>query len=278
MGNDRFALAPEAVDVLTNPDSLFFAGGGVMAVMTLTKNVSAFTGCFQTGLGLAYDTLGVDCALGLDQMGGGWKRQKLVQDVLPMLDGVMEKLEQGALVAHIGCGPGTGAMVMASAFPQSTFHGFDTSRHAVHEAHQRSLAAGLANVFWHHLDDEPLPQDQRFDFITTHDVVHATTHPLDFIKAVYQAIKPNGIWYLTDIAGRSSFEENLRNHPLASMLYAFSVLLCMSSGLSKPGGAGLGTLGFHEAVARQMTREAGFASFRRLAVDDEFNNHYEVRP
>lgn len=71
----------------------------------------------------------------------------------------------------------------------------------------------------------------------------------------------------------------MNDHPLAEIFYAFSVLLCMSSGMSEPGGAGLGTVGFHEDVARQMTQAAGFRRFRKLDFDDDiFNNHYEVRP
>jgi trans-aconitate methyltransferase len=77
-----------------------------------------------------WDCLGFDCAVGLERMGGAWKRQKLVPEVLPMLKGVVEKLEQGALVADSGCGIGTAMMVMAQAFPQSEIHGYDTSQPA----------------------------------------------------------------------------------------------------------------------------------------------------
>ena len=277
-GNGHFYLKPEAIEVLVNEESLFFAGGGLATVMALAYHAPNLKSCFQTGLGLPYDSLGFDCAIGLERMGGAWSRQKLVSEILPMMNGVVEKLEQGAVVADLGCGVGTATMVMAQAFPKSEFHGYDTSRHALAEAQQRTLIAGLTNVFWHNPVGEPLPDDGRFDFITTLDVVHDTTNPKGLIDAIYKAIKPEGTWYIMDIAAKSSFEENLYNHPVAEVFYAFSVLICMSSGLSEPGGAGLGTAGFHEEIARQMTSEAGFAYFRRLDIEDLFNNHYEVRP
>lgn len=114
--------------------------------------------------------------------------------------------------------------------------------------------------------------------IITFDVVHDTTDPQGFIGSIRQAIKTDGTWLLVDIAGKASFEDNLRDHPLAATYYGFSVLLCLSSSLSVPGGAGLGTTGFHEGLARQMTHTSGFTHFRRLDVEDPFNNYYEVCP
>ena len=139
--------------------------------MALARNAPNLTSCFQTGQGLPFDSFGLDFAVGLDRMNGAWQRQKFVQEVLPMLDGVVEKLEQGALVADIGCGIGTATTVMAQAFPQAEFHGYDTSQHALAEARQRTVNTGLSNLFWHNPVEEPLPDDGRFDFITTFDVV-----------------------------------------------------------------------------------------------------------
>jgi 2-polyprenyl-3-methyl-5-hydroxy-6-metoxy-1,4-benzoquinol methylase len=277
-GNGRFYLLPEAIEVLAKEDSFFYAGGGFQTIMTLASNVPNLTSCFQTGLGLSYDALGVDCAVGLEQMSNPWHRQRLIPEILPMLDGVVEKLEQGAMVADVGCGVGTSTLMMAQAFPQSEFHGYDTSQHALARARQQAEQASLPNLFWHDPLIEPLPQDGRFDFIATFDVVHDTTNPTGLIAAVYKAIKPDGTWFITDIAGKASFEENLNEHPLARVFYAFSVLLCLPSALSEPNGAGLGTTGFHEDMARQMTQEAGFTRFRKLDYEDLFNNRYEIRP
>ena len=276
--SERFYLEPEAIEVLANDQSMFFVGGSLVTVTELTRNAPKLQECFKTGIGLPYDALGHDCAVGLERMGGRFRRQRLIPELLPLLDGVIEKLEGGALVADVGCGVGTAPLVLAKAFPQSEFHGYDTSLHAIAEARRRTESAGLENLFWHDPFEDPLPQDNRFDFVTAFDVVHDTTNPAALIDAVYNSIKPDGTWLITDIAGKSSFEENLNEHSLANILYGFSVLICMSSGLSEPGGAGMGTVGFHEKVASQMTSDAGFTRFRKLEFDDVFNNHYEVRP
>lgn len=277
-GNGRFALRPEAREVLVNENSLLFAGGALTVVMDIVQNAPNLKHSFQTGLGLPYDTFGCSCAVGLDRMGSAWKRQKLVSDVLPQMKGVLDTLQQGALVADIGCGAGTALLVLAQAFPHSQFHGYDTSQHALAEARQRTSQAGLTNLFWHHPGEDLLPADRRFDLVTTFDVIHDTTAPAEVIAAVYKAVKPDGTWLLNDVTGKASFEENLRDHPLAGLFYSFSVLICMSAGLSQPGGAGLGTVGFHQDLAQQMTAAAGFTHFRRLEIEDPFNNYYEVRP
>src|SRR5262245_16520510 len=129
-GNGRFYLKPEAIEVLVNEQSLAFAEGAFTTIMAQTRNAPNLKSCFQTGLGLPFDSLGLDWAVGFGRMGSAWQRQKLVPEVLPILDGVIEKLERGALVADIGCGVGEATMLMAQAFPRSEFHGYDTSQHA----------------------------------------------------------------------------------------------------------------------------------------------------
>ena len=124
----------------------------------------------------------------------------------------------------------------------------------------------------------PLPADQSVDFITTFDCIHDMTHPTDMMKAIRQAIKPDGVWLLVDIKALDSFEENARKNPMASLMYGISVLSCMSSALSEADGEGLGTLGLSEATARRMTEAAGFTRFRKLDVEHSVNAFYEVRP
>jgi hypothetical protein len=102
------------------------------------------------------------------------------------------------------------------------------------------------------------------------------THPADVMRAVRRSIKPDGTWLIVDINAKPSFEENLQGNPMAAMMYGFSVLSCLSSSLSHPEGAGLGTLGFSEPVAREMTAAAGFTRFRRHDFGNPVNAYYEV--
>ncbi|MFT5443820.1 MAG: hypothetical protein ACI8W3_002871 [Myxococcota bacterium] len=111
----------------------------------------------------------------------------------------------------------------------------------------------------------------------TLDCIHDMPHPGRVIEAIRRALHPDGTWLIKDIRSQPRFEDNLQ-HPLLAMFYGFSVSACMSSALSEPGGAGLGTLGFNPEVAERMVREAGFASFVQHDFDDPANLYYEVRP
>jgi hypothetical protein len=98
------------------------------------------------------------------------------------------------------------------------------------------------------------------------------------MHAIRQAIADDGTWLLVDIKARNTFTENVEKNPMAALMYGISVLSCMSSALSEPGGAGLGTLGLPASLARSMAENAGFHHFRTLDVDHAVNAFYEVRP
>ena len=103
------------------------------------------------------------------------------------------------------------------------------------------------------------------------------THPAQVISAIRRALKPDGTWLIKDIRSSGNFQKNMKN-PMLAMFYGFSVSACMSSALSKPDGAGLGTLGFSPEVAESMTRAGGFTRFTLHDIDDPSNLYYEVRP
>ncbi len=197
--------------------------------------------------------------------------------MLPALDGVVERLENGISVADIGCGAGGAVLLMAERFPNSTFVGYDISRYALDRAEHRRQEEGADNVRFVDPRDEPLPADGSIDLVTTFDCIHDMTHPQEMIGAIAEAMAPDGTWLLVDIKGRETFAENVEKNPMASLMYGISVLSCMSSALSEPGGAGLGTLGLPESKAREMAAAAGLHGFRTLDVDHSVNSFYEVR-
>jgi SAM-dependent methyltransferase len=168
---------------------------------------------------------------------------------------------------------------LAKAFPRSEFHGYDISRFALERAADNQRDAGVANVSFHNAEREPMPGDASHDLIMTLDCIHDMAHPTAAIRAIRAAIKPDGTWFIADIHCGASLEENLAAaNPLLPMMYGFSVLCCMSSSLSEPDGEGLGTVGFGEVMARQMTASAGFTRFRTHDFDNAFNAYYELRP
>jgi len=277
-GNGHYRLKPETAMVLAREESPAFAAGGFDGLPQQIGVLDKLLDSFKTGIGLPYDAFGPEGARGIERMMAPFFRTQLVPGVLPLLDGVVPKLKAGAKVADVGCGAGVALLTMARAFPHSQFYGYEISEHALGRAHQNRNDAGLSNVHFCDASMQPLPCDASFDLITTFDCIHDMAHPQQAMEAIRKSLKNDGTWLIADINGRPTFEENLKDNPMAPMMYGFSVLCCMSSALSEPGGAGLGTLGFTEPVARKMTAEAGFTRFKRHDYDNPFNAYYEVKP
>ena len=277
-GDGRFGLSPEAGIVLAEEGHPFFFASGFGAVTATYPAIPKLPDAFRTGLGMSYDDHGPACACGIERMSGYMQREELVPKLLPELPGVVDKLESGALVADVGCGSGMALTTMAKAFPNSSFVGYDTSSHALERATANVASAGLDNVRLADPADEPLPGSPTFDLVSTFDVVHDTTHPGELLCAIREALKDDGAWLCADIRSFPTFEQNLAEHPMAALLYGFSVTVCMSASLSTPDGAGLGTLGFNEEVARRMSAEAGFTRFETLEYGNAINSFYDIRP
>ena len=277
-GDGRFALSPEAVMVLADERSPAFAAGGFCGLPQQLAVLDRLPESFDTGRGLPYDAIGLEGNRGVERMFAPWFRTMLVPVALPALDGVAAKLEAGARVADVGCGAGVALIEMAKAYPRSDFHGYEISKYALERAAANLAESGLSNVTFHDANGDALPGDARFDLITTFDCLHDMPNPAPVIGAIRRAIKPDGTWLIADIKSHPTFEQNLAENPMAAMMYGFSVLGCLSSSLSQPDGAGLGTLGFSEPVARQMTAAAGFTRFTRHDFDSPINAYYEVRP
>jgi SAM-dependent methyltransferase len=277
-GAGRFEMSPEMAMLLADEKSPKLAIGIFSDLPQRMAVLEKLPEAFRSGIGLNYDARGPEGARGIERVFGNWYRTALVSEVLPKLNGVVDKLQVGGKASDVGCGAGVALIEMAKAYARSEFHGYDISQYALDRAETNKVKAGIRNVTFHDARGEGLPADGSFDFITTFDCIHDMTNPSAAVQAIRAALKPDGTWLIADIKSAPTFEENLANNPMTAMLYAFSVLGCMSSSLSEPGGAGLGTLGFNEQVARAMTAEAGFTRFTRLDFENPFNAYYEVRP
>ncbi len=271
-----FELTPEGAEVLANEDgSLFFAagafGGGIPPDF-----VDSLAEAFHTGVGLPYDALGTAGAHQTERTLGPWTRQMLVPVLLAALDGVVPKLEAGARVADVGCGGGLALTTMAATFPASRFVGIDPSRHALGLAAEKVEAAGLDNVELVHAGGDELAAHGPFDLVLTFDCLHDMAHPDRTIAAIGDALADDGTWLVKEIRTSGNFAEDRKN-PVLAMMYASSVVTCMSCALSEPDGMGLGTLGMPASRLAEMAAVAGFELLATHDIGDPANLYYELR-
>jgi 2-polyprenyl-3-methyl-5-hydroxy-6-metoxy-1,4-benzoquinol methylase len=276
-GEGRFELTGEQTAVLADEEHPAFAAGGFALMIPLLQRWESLFESFRTGRGVPYNDFGADHAIGESRFSAPWMQANLVPVILAGLDGVPAKLAAGARVADVGCGSGKALLEMAKAYEKSNFHGYDSAPLAIGFAEANLAKSGIGNVTFHHAAANALPRDASFDFILTWDCLHDMTHPAEAMHAIRAAIKPDGTWLIVDINGRPTPEENYA-HPLGGLLYSFSVLDCLACSTCEEGGAGLGTLGLPEPVARQMTAAAGFTRFAVKDFGNPLNSFYEVRP
>ncbi len=275
---ERLSLTPEAAAVLAAPDHEAFGLGEFVQLPHYLASLPTLAESFRTGVGHNYDSHGAEAAIGLERSFEPWNSHHLVADVLPALEGLTDALASGIGVAVVGCGAGGAVLMMAAAYPNSRFIGYDISRHALDRASVRVAESGLTNARFADPRDEPLPDDHSLGLVTMFDCLHDMSHPQEMANAVRASLADDGAWLLCDIKALDTYGQNVERNPMAALMYGFRVLSCMSSGLSEPGGAGLGTLGMSESKAREIATNAGFARFRRLAIDHPTDAFYEIRP
>jgi SAM-dependent methyltransferase len=196
----------------------------------------------------------------------------LVDKTLPVVPGLVERLEAGIDVADVGCGSGHAINLMAQAFPNSRFTGYDFSEDGIQRGEAEAEALGLENAGFEAKDVANLDAAGRFDLITAFDTIHDQAQPRKVLEEIATALRPDGTFLMVDIAASSNVEENIE-HPLGPTLYAFSCLHCMTVSLAL-GGEGLGTA-WGEQMARELLAEAGFDQVDVRQVEgDIFNTYY----
>ena len=183
-GVDRFALSGEGRAVLATPEHPAFGMGMFHRLPQTMQALEHMPDCFRTGCGHDYDSHGPEGAEGIERSFEPWMSANLLRKVLPSMDGVVDRLRAGARVVDLGCGAGGAVMMMAEAFPASTFVGYDISQHALDRAGARLSASGLTNARFADPRNEPLPDDHSVDIVTTFDCIHDMSHPSAMIRAI----------------------------------------------------------------------------------------------
>ena len=276
----RYRLPRATAEVLADASSKEYDIAMIQAVPSLVNRAKTMLPeAFRTGIGRPYDE--PEIAEGIDRQHRTHIRDVFLPQVVPATANgrVLRMLEEGCLVADLGCGGGNLMIAMAQAFPNSTFHGFDVSKAALEICAHRIASLQLRNAFLHDAKEsaESLGDFKHmFDLVTTYDVLHDAPNPEELVAQVRIALKSEtGIWLLADIPSAPSIRENIAGNPAAGTYFAFSACLCMACALSVEGGRGLGTLGFSIPVATKMLKEGGFDSIR-VIFENQFNRWFEV--
>ncbi|MFS0897620.1 class I SAM-dependent methyltransferase [Mycolicibacterium litorale] len=230
--------------------------------------------CFRTGGGLPYSAYPRFHTLMAEESGEVFDAA-LVDVILPMADGLPERLRAGADVADIGCGSGHAINVMAQAFPASRFTGIDFSEEGLGAGRAEAQRLGLPNAGFVAEDVATLDAVDAYDVITVFDAIHDQAHPARVLANIHRALRPGGVFLMVDIKASSRLENNV-GVPMAPYLYTVSTMHCMSVSLGLDG-AGLGTCWGRE-LATSMLADAGFTDVDvRESETDPLNFYYVCR-
>jgi SAM-dependent methyltransferase len=269
----RFRLPPEQAMAFADENSpVYVAGGmGVLATMFLDKDkvVAAMRGNGALAWGDHHPCM----FAGTERFFRPGYRANLVSAWLPALEGVVPKLQKGGKVADVGCGHGASTIVMAQAFPNSRFHGFDYHKPSVETARQRATEAKVEGRTQFAEASAKNYPDRDFDLVCFFDCLHDMGDPVGAARHAHQALKADGSVLLVEPYANDKLEQNMT--PVGRMFYAASTFICTPNSLSQEVGLGLGAQA-GEARLRGVFLEAGFKHFRR-ATETPFNLIFEAR-
>jgi ubiquinone/menaquinone biosynthesis C-methylase UbiE len=198
---------------------------------------------------------------------------KLISHILPLVDGLVDRLKGGINVLDVGCGSGRAINLMAKAFPKSSFWGYDFSKEGIRSARDEARNLRLKNAHFKVVDAAKTADRESFDLITAFDTIHDQARPDKVLKGINRALRKEGTFLMQDIAASSHLHENLEN-PLGPTIYTISTMHCMTVSLAYKG-MGLGTAwGRQKAI--EMLEEAGFRQVQVKSVDGDILNYYYI--
>lgn len=267
-----YSLAPGRAAVLARaagPDNLARVAQFVPLMGEVEQRI---IGCFRDGGGLPYSEYPRFHALMAEESGEVFDAA-LVDVVLPLVDGLPERLRAGADVADFGCGSGHAVNVMAAAFPASRFTGIDFSAEGVAAGAAETARRGLGNTAFVRQDLAALDVSDAYDVITCFDAIHDQAAPAEVLSTIHRALRAGGVFLMVDIKASSRLEDNI-GVPFAPYLYTVSAMHCMSVSLALDG-AGLGTV-WGRQLAVSMLADAGFGDVQVSEIESDPINYYYV--
>jgi len=271
--SEQFSLSPEQAMVFHHRDSPVYLAGAFELVAAMIEAEPKVEECFRHGKGVRWgDHAGcLFCATGAFFRPG--YVNNIVQAWLPALDGVEAKLHAGARVADVGCGVGFSTLLMAEAYPESNFVGYDFHEPSVDEARRHASEHGLGDRVRFEVATAKDIAEQGFDLITMYDCLHDMGDPRGCAGHMRRILAPGGSWMIVEPIAGDAPAQNM--NPVGRLYYNASTMICVPTSLDQEVGEGLGAQA-GEAKLTEVIRQGGFESVRR-AAEGPFNMVLEAR-
>ncbi|MFN3546436.1 MAG: class I SAM-dependent methyltransferase [Mesorhizobium sp.] len=270
---DRFWMTPEQATVFAEEESPAFFAGAFEVVKALWLDEEKVADAFRSGKGVGWHEHSNCLFRGTERFFRPGYNANIVSSWIPALDGVEQKLEQGASVADVGCGHGASTIVMAKAFPNSRFAGFDYHQPSIERARELAAQAGVADrVTFEQASAKDYPA-RGYDMVAMFDCLHDMGDPVGAGRHVRETLAPDGVWMIVEPFASDRLSENL--NPVGRIYYGASTMICTPASLSQEVGLGLGAQA-GEMRLRKVALDAGFKRFRR-ATETPVNMVFEAR-
>ena len=272
--SDRYTLPDEQAMALADEDSPVYILGMYDSIASLYADEEKIIEAFKSGDGMGWHEHDPRLFHGTERFFKPGYRAHLVAEWIPALDGVEAKLEAGAKVADVGCGHGASTVIMAEAFPNSRFTGFDYHEGSIEQARQRAESVGVAERVDFEAATAADYPGEGYDLVTVFDCLHDMGDPVGASAHIHQTLAPDGTWMIVEPYANDAVEENL--NPVGRVFYGASTVICTPASLDQEVGLALGAQA-GEARLAEVIKEGGFSSVRR-ATETPFNLVLEARP
>lgn len=271
---DAYTLPDEHALALADEDSPLYVLAIFESVAALYAKEGEIEDAFRTGKGMGWHEHDPRLFHGTERFFRPGYRAHLVTEWIPALEGVHDKLQRGAKVADVGCGHGASTIIMAQAFPNSEFFGFDYHEASIEQARVRAADAGLSERITFETAAAKNFPGEAYDLVCVFDCLHDMGDPLGAAKHIHDVLAPDGTWMIVEPYANDSVEENL--NPVGRVFYGASTVICTPASLAQEVGLALGAQA-GEAQLASLIKEAGFSQVRR-AAETPFNLVLEAKP
>jgi SAM-dependent methyltransferase len=270
----KFSLTEEQAFTLANEDSPAYLPGAFELALGALAAVPRIADSFRSGAGMGWHEHQEGVFHGCEKFFRPGYAANLVNSWIPALTDVQQKLESGARVADVGCGKGASTVLMAQAFPNSTFFGFDYHDQSIAGARDSAKRLGVETRTTFEVAKAKEFPGNDYDFVAVFDCLHDMGDPVGAARHVLSSLRKDGTWMIVEPFANDNLKDNL--NPVGRVYYSFSTLLCTPCSRSQEVGLCLGAQS-GEAAIREVVTSAGFTRFRR-ATETPFNIVYEARP